>query len=363
MPDRSLPSSRPLLAAAAAALLLASTSAGHAGLFNWGKPAPADAQTQDGGVVLAQSGGDAERLNQIEKQTRELTGQVEELTHQLQLLQDQLKRLQDDAEFRFSELEKGGAPAAKGASAPPAAAAANQAPAQTQTQAQVAETPPPVQAPPKVAKPSPAEVAVAQSQQPPDPGLLGAPPKPLGTLSVDAPAGDQAIDAPPAGQQPLDLSSLITGDAATTAAGSAPANGNAGAQVASIAPTGDPRADYNQAYRLVTDGRYDLAETAFRQFLQAYPNDELAPDAQYWLGESLYNHDYAAAAQEFKIGYQKYPKAKRAPDMLLKLGLSMAGLGYRDEACKMYALSLKQYPQMPNGLRQRVKTEQASASC
>ncbi len=41
----------------------------------------------------------------------------------------------------------------------------------------------------------------------------------------------------------------------------------------------------------------------------------------------------------------------------------MAGLDYRDEACKMYALALKKYPQMSNALRQRVKTEQASAAC
>jgi tol-pal system protein YbgF len=278
---------------------------------------------------------------------RTLTGQIEELTHQLQVLQDQLKRMQDDTEFRFGELQGGKGPL-------PAAAAASAGVA-TAPKAAVA-----LPAPAAVAvDPTPAEQAVAASKVPVDSGL-GAPPKPLGTLTVDQPV----IDAPPAAQQPLDLSSLATGDNTGAGQQAAPPADGGNAQVASIAPTGDARADYDQAYKLVTAGRYDIAETAFRQFLTTYPNDELAPDAQYWLGESLYAHgDFAGAAQEFKAGYTKYPKSKRAPDSLLKLGLSMAGLDYRDEACKMYALALKQYPQMSNGLRVRVKNEQASAGC
>ena len=53
----------------------------------------------------------------------------------------------------------------------------------------------------------------------------------------------------------------------------------------------------------------------------------------------------------------------KAPDALLKLGLSLAGLGERDAACSTFAAVLKQYPDASNALRQRVKVEQASASC
>jgi tol-pal system protein YbgF len=337
-----------LLAAATAVFLLSAASSGQAAGWPWSKPAP-QAATDNGGVQLVQAAGDAERMNRIEQQMRDLNGQIEVLTHQLQVLQDQIKKMQDDNEYRFSQLEGGAA--AKPAA--PADQAANAAPA------------PPAVTKPAAAPvaPTPAAQAVAAAKQPVDTTGLGAPPKALGQLTLDAPP---AIDAPPAGAQPLDLSSLAGGNADTNTGGATalpPAAGD-NTQVASIAPTGDPRADYDQAYRLVTAGRYDVAETAFRQFLTAYPSDELAPDAQYWLGESLYAHgEYAAAAEEFKAGYQKYPKSRRAPDSLLKLGLSMAGLDYRDEACKMYALALKQYPQMSNGLRSRVKAEQASASC
>ena len=195
---------------------------------------------------------------------------------------------------------------------------------------------------------------------------LSAPPfpsiRPLASLSrssVNRPRtlGRVTIDGTP-GSQPLDLSTLAGGTmTADPALAGQP-------QVASIAPTGDPRTDYDQAYSLIRSGRYDLAEQSFRQFLSAYPADELAPEAQYWLGESFFARgDYARAAEEFRAGYKAYPKSRRAPDTLLKLGLSMAGLGYRDEACQMYAATLKQYPDMSNALLQRVRNEQASASC
>jgi tol-pal system protein YbgF len=313
------------------------------------------------------------RLDRVEAQMRTLTGQIEDLTHQLQVLQDELTKLEQDNELRFSDLEnKGGAGPGGGATAPAAAAAA----ASTATATQ-ATTPP---QPPAAQPLTPAQVAIAQSKQTND-GIaalaaggqqLGAPPAPLGTLTVQG---------PPSGGQPIDLSTLAGGGddgnanqqqaalqppppPAATAAPAAPAGTAAGAQVAALAPTGNPQADYDTAYRLITAGRYDVAETAFRQFLAAYPTDAQAPDAQYWLGESLYSRgDYRGAGQQFQAVFQKYPKSKRAPDALLKLGLSLAGLGQTGDACKMYALDLKQYPTMSNALRQRVVTEQASASC
>jgi tol-pal system protein YbgF len=356
---RSSPTARCLLAGVAAVFLLASATEGQAGgwPFNIGKTVAPPAR-----LMLAQAGDQAGRLDSVEAQMRSLTGQIEQLTHQLQVLQDQLKRMQDDNEFRFSELEKGAATKAPGAKPADQALAAQTPPAQDLAAAPPQTPAAPVPGPlapaaapvaaakPSAVKPQPPAANGAIAQQ------LGAPPQPLGTL---------AIAGPPSTAQPLDLSSLAgggSGDGTTQPPAQAPAA--TGAQTASAVPTGDPRADYDQAYNLINAGQYDLAEKAFRQFLATYPNDEQAADAQYWLGEALYDRgDYAGAAQEFKTGYTKYPNSKRAPDTLLKLGLSMAGLDYRAEACKMYALALKKYPQMSNALRQRVKTEQASAAC
>lgn len=139
---------------------------------------------------------------------------------------------------------------------------------------------------------------------------------------------------------------------------------SSGPQTASIQPSGDARTDYERAYGSILSGDYDTAEAGFRQFLSAYPNDELAPDAQYWLGESLFvRAQYRDAANEFLAGYKAYPKSGKAPDALLKLGLSLAGLGERDAACSTFAAVLKQYPDASNALRQRIKVEQSSAGC
>src|SRR5947207_3399938 len=120
-----------------------------------------------------------------------------------------------------------------------------------------------------------------------------------------------------------------------------------------MAALGDPRADYETAYNDILSGDYDRAENGFRVFLAAHPDDERAPDAQYWLGESLFSRGkYREAANEFLNGHKTYPKSPKAPDTLLKLGLSLAGLGERDAACSTYVQVLKQYPQASNALRQ-----------
>src|SRR4029077_13544716 len=131
-----------------------------------------------------------------------------------------------------------------------------------------------------------------------------------------------------------------------------------------IASLRDPHAQYEQAYNSILSGDYDRAEAGFRAFIASHPEDEHAADAQYWLGESLFARGkYREAANEFLNGHKTYPQSGKAADTLLKLGLSLAGLGERDAACSTYAQVLKQYPEVSNALRQRVKAEQASASC
>lgn len=284
-------------------------------------------------VPVQLSEGADERFNRIEAQMRTLTGQVEELTHQLRQLQDQLTRMQEDNEFRFSELEGGGSTgggtAAPAESAPPESASPPQAPVPT--------LPPPGQ------DGSSGADAEGTSAAPGSPSTAGhgAPPESLGTLTLDAPASEA--------DQPLDLTRPIP---------------PAGPEVAAIEPTGDPGTDYERAYSSILSGDYDTAEAAFRQFLATYPDDALAPDAQYWLGESLFvRAQYRDAANEFLAGYKAYPKSAKAPDSLLKLGLSLAGLGEREAACRTFDAVLKQYPDASNALRQRVKFEQSSASC
>lgn len=194
-------------------------------------------------------------------------------------------------------------------------------------------------------RPLPNVAALPSAPQPmPDTGA---------TVAAAQPSGQVVIDAPQ--NQPIDLTAMARGAAEQPVAPVAPA------QVVSL---GDPGADYERAYAAILGGDYVLAEASFRSFIQTFPGDQRIPDAQYWLGESLFARgQYRDAADEFLSGYKAYPKSGKAADTLLKLGLSLAGLGEQAAACSTYAEVLKKYPNASNALKQRVATEQAVARC
>src|SRR5262249_44653473 len=67
--------------------------------------------------------------------------------------------------------------------------------------------------------------------------------------------------------------------------GQSPQTPTAGGALATLAPSQTPRDEYDLAYGYVLRKDYALAEDAFHSFLSKYPNDRLAGDATYWLGE------------------------------------------------------------------------------
>jgi tol-pal system protein YbgF len=86
-------------------------------------------------------------------------------------------------------------------------------------------------------------------------------------------------------------------------------------------PGGGDRANYQAAFELLKQGRYDQATLAFRQFLAAFPESGLSDNAQYWLAESYYvTQKYKQALPEFEIVVNRYPQSRKLPDALLKIG-------------------------------------------
>jgi tol-pal system protein YbgF len=109
---------------------------------------------------------------------------------------------------------------------------------------------------------------------------------------------------------------------------------------------------------------YALAEDGFRTFLSKYPSDRLAPQAQYWLGESLFQRQlYRDAAENFLSVSTKYETTAKAPDSLLRLGQSLAALGEREAACASFGEVLRKYPRASIGVKQGVEREQRRAHC
>jgi len=86
-------------------------------------------------------------------------------------------------------------------------------------------------------------------------------------------------------------------------------------------PGGSDRDNYQAAFELLKEQRYEPAAMAFQQFLKTYPDSELADNAQYWLAESYYvTQKFEQALSTFKKVIDQYPRSRKVPDALLKMG-------------------------------------------
>ena len=126
-----------------------------------------------------------------------------------------------------------------------------------------------------------------------------------------------------------------------------------------------PQQQYDTAMELLRAGDYPGAEGGLKLFLELNPEHALAANAAYWLAETYYvRKNYPAAAAAFARNYQTYGKtAAKASDNLLKLGMSLDGLGEKDKACLSYAELAKEFPNAPAHIQQALARERARAEC
>jgi len=126
----------------------------------------------------------------------------------------------------------------------------------------------------------------------------------------------------------------------------------------------NPKQMYETAYGYLLQQDYGAAEAAFTEFLGQNPNDALAGNAQYWLGETYFvRGQYKSAAGAFLKGYQTYGRSSKAPDSLLKLAMSLDRLGQRDAACSSFGELQTRFPQAPSTIRNRAQSERQRLGC
>ncbi|MGD9922554.1 MAG: tol-pal system protein YbgF [Pseudorhodoplanes sp.] len=318
---------------------------------------PAAAQVSASDIVM--------RLEALENQIRQLTGQVEQLQYRNQQLEQQVR---------------GGAD--------PTRAAQPQRPAMQQVQ-------PPVQQPMPMPLPgrrsdgdlpdADDDPRYAQRDNPnfvatPNPGgrrgdafdpnanpaAPGAP-RPLGALPPGQPSAPPAEDDGRAPGAPMDLSTMAANDPSRRgiALPPPPQRQMSGTGVAAVQPPGNSPKDYfDLGVGYIRQRDYPSAEQTFRDFLQRFPSDRLAADANYWLGESLFHRrQYQDAAEAFLVVTTKYETAARAPDSLLRLGQSLAAIRQKEMACASFAEVGRKYPRSSVAVKQAVEREQKRARC
>ncbi|MDR0466189.1 MAG: tol-pal system protein YbgF [Deltaproteobacteria bacterium] len=161
---------------------------------------------------------------------------------------------------------------------------------------------------------------VPASQNPPPAGAAAQPNRPVGLNDLALPS-----EAPVVAPQP-----------ALLAPGTAQAAGAAGQNEEAL---------YQRALAEFNAGRYTLAAAGFTELMHAYPTGRFAPNAGYWLGESLYGQgQYNDALTQFKEVTNRFPKHHKASDALLKSGLCYARLGDRENAAAQFRALAATYP-------------------
>jgi tol-pal system protein YbgF len=260
--------------------------------------------------AMAQSGFQTDqRIDALQDQMRQMTGRIEELNNEVTQLKAQLDRQASDNDVRFQQLQGGGG-------------GLNTAP------------PPPSQSGPG---PGSANVELPPQAKPP----LGAGADPSQPPSRSGNLGSLAGGRPQPEEPPQQQAAAGGG-----------------------LPAGNAQDQYNYAMGLLTQANYPAAEQAMRAFVQKYPKDPLAGNAQYWLGETFYvRKDYGNAATAFAQGYEKYPKGPKAADDLLKLGMSLTALNQKADACKSYARLAHDFPSPPQTIKERLSAERQHAGC
>lgn len=288
-------------------------------------------------AASAQSVDTELRVQQLEEQLRQLNGRVEEMSFQILQMQETLRKAQEDNEFRFQELEGGGKK--KSSLDKPA----DQDTANNTSGDQTPEVQPGDEA--------------AQLDQPLDNSGnaldMGTPPIDLGKLEVDP-------DGNVLGAQDADPNAVAKQDLPAPDTSTVDQND----QTASLDPKVSDGDQYQSAYEQVLAGDYAAAETGFSTFIASQPDSKRIADANFWLGEAQYSQGkFNDAAKTFLNAYKTYGKSDKAPEMLLKLAMSLAALDSRDTACATLREVAKAYPKASRAIITKVATEQKRLSC
>lgn len=114
------------------------------------------------------------------------------------------------------------------------------------------------------------------------------------------------------------------------------------------APVEEGRAIFDMAVLDHSQGNADLARQGFQEFLEKYPESELADDALYYLGDVAYGaQEHTEALRYFTMMLEKYPAAEFAPAALYKMRSCLLALSRHEEAWDAGGRLLKQFPDSP----------------
>jgi tol-pal system protein YbgF len=170
--------------------------------------------------------------------------------------------------------------------------------------------------------------------------------------------------------QSLDAKISGGGSAAPSTGTSNPGGASSQPSGGSAAPTGAPAgaapsADtlYSNGLRDITSGKYDLARQEFQDYLKFYGDTELAPNAQFYLGEIAYKQkQYDQAVTEFDKVLTVYPKSFKIQPAHLRKGMALIELGQKTQGVRELRDVVKRYPNSEEDRLARAKLKELGVS-
>ena len=296
------------------------------------------------------------KIQSIENSLRSLTGRIEETIFRLQALSDQLVKVNEDVQFRLTRLESQSLAQAGQLTGGEAndfsttsVASGTTGPATTPSGNNTTVIPAPATPEnPQVSANQPA--TGQQNTNLANNNLLGAIVTDESGNIVRANVGANVQGGATVPQAPSTTQGASTQTANTAQAAPAPR-----------AIPENPRIAYNFGREALLRRDFVLAETTFKTFLERWPQDTLAGNAAYWLGETYYaDQKYSAAANAFIDTYTTYRTSPKAPDSLLKLAMSLGHLNNLSPACDALQALEDEFPDASQTTRQmaRVKKEE-----
>lgn len=166
------------------------------------------------------------------------------------------------------------------------------------------------------------------------------------TAPGTVPPGPGAPAAPP---QEVTAAVVPPGQAASTPVRGEQASAPVPTTVAlAPVPAGTPQEVYDAAFLHLKGGQYDKALAGFNGFLQHHSADQLADNAQYWIGEIHYvQRRYPDALVAFNQVLTRFPQSDKVPASLLKIGFSFHELEDLANARMSLERLITDYPGSP----------------
>ena len=113
---------------------------------------------------------------------------------------------------------------------------------------------------------------------------------------------------------------------------------------------------YNAAMRDRTSGNADLAIAQFKDYIQYFGSSDLAPNAQFYIGEIEYlRGDYTAALAAFDKLLEAYPDNAKTADALLLKGRALVKSGFKAEARTEFETLIKKFPSHENAAKAKME--------